>query len=220
MKRNLTTLPAMCKLFEGICSEKINELFAQLGVREIALKKGEVLFKSGMTLVDFAVVLSGQLAISTYDARGHRNIVELLESMDTVAISLAIADIQTIAISVEARQDSEVLLFNSERILNPGAKPCMEHMRLMRNITKVLALKTVLLGRKLRILSCRTTSERLMTYLTEESVRRRTKEFDIPFDRQALADYLCVERSALSAEIGKLIQKGVIESHKNHFVIR
>jgi CRP-like cAMP-binding protein len=69
----------------------------------------------------------------------------------------------------------------------------------------------------MRIISNRTTSERLMNYLIEESVRRASKEFDIPFDRQGLADYLCVERSALSAEISKLIAKGVLESHKSHF---
>ncbi|MBO7236846.1 MAG: Crp/Fnr family transcriptional regulator, partial [Kiritimatiellae bacterium] len=159
----------------------------------------------------------GRLAISSYEADGHRKIVEFLESMDTVAISLAVADIQSVAISVEARQDSEVILFNASKVLNPAGRPSEEHVRLLRNITKELARKTVLLGRKMRIISTRTTSERLMKYLIEESVRRGSKEFEIPYDRQALADYLCVERSALSAEISKLIDKGVIESRKSHF---
>lgn len=217
MHRNFTTLPMMCKLFEGIPSDKINNLFTQLSVRNVTLKKGEFLFKAGTKITDFAVVISGQLAISYYEANGHRNIVESLESMETVAISLAVADIQSVAISVEARQESEVILFNANKVLNPAGKPSEEHIRLLRNITKELARKTVLLGRKMRIISSRTTSERLMKYLIEESVRRGSKEFDIPYDRQALADYLCVERSALSAEIGKLIDKGVIESRKNHF---
>ena len=217
MYRNFTTLPMMCKLFEGIPSDKINNLFTQLSVRNVSLKKGEFLFKAGTKITDFAVVISGQLAISYYEANGHRNIVESLESMETVAISLAVADIQSVAISVEARQESEVILFNANKVLNPVVKPSEEHIRLLRNITKELARKTVLLGRKMRIISSRTTSERIMKYLIEESVRRGSKEFDIPYDRQALADYLCVERSALSAEIGKLIDKGVIESRKNHF---
>ncbi len=217
MYRNFTTLPVMCKLFEGIPSARINELFTHLAVREVALKKGDVLFRSGTKITEFAVIISGRLAISSYDADGHRKIIELLESMDTVAISLAVADVQSVAISVEARQDSEVILFNANKILNPVGKPSEEHIRLLRNITKELARKTVLLGRKMRIISSRGISERLMKYLIEESVRRGSKEFDIPYDRQALADYLCVERSALSAEIGKLVDKGVIESHKSHF---
>ena len=217
MHRNFSTLPVMCKLFEGIPSAKIDELFAHLAVREVKLKKGEILFKSGSRITDFAVIVSGRLAISSYDAAGHRKIVELFEPMDTVAISLAVADIRSVAISVEARQDSEVILFNADKVLNPVGKPSEEHIRLLRNITRELARKTVLLGRKLRIISSRATSERLMKYLIEESVRRGAKEFDIPYDRQALADYLCVERSALSAEISKLIGKGVIESRKNHF---
>ena len=161
--------------------------------------------------------MAGRLAISSYDADGRRNIVELLEPMDTVAISLAVANIQTVAISVEARQDSEVLLVSAEKVLNLTGKPSDEHLRLLRNITRELARKAVLLGRKMRIISSRTTSERLMKYLIEESVRRGTDEFDIPFDRQALADYLCVERSALCSEIGRLTRKGVFETRKCHF---
>ena len=217
MYRNYTTLPLMCKLFEGIPSAKIDELFAHLAVREVALKKGEVLFRSGSKITDFAVVISGQLTISFYEADGHRKILELLEPMDTVAISLAVAEIQSVSISVEARQDSDVILFNADKVFKPGGKPSEEHMRLLRNITRELARKTVFMGRKMRTISIRGTSGRLMKYLIEESVRRGCKEFEIPYDRQALADYLCVDRSALSAEIGKLINKGVIEARKSHF---
>ena len=217
MYRNYTTLPLMCKLFEGIPSAKIDELFAHLAVREVALKKGEVLFRSGSKITDFAVVISGQLTISFYEADGHRKILELLEPMDTVAISLAVAEIQSVSISVEARQDSDVILFNADKVFKPAGKPSEEHMRLLRNITRELARKTVFMGRKMRTISIRGTSERLMKYLIEESVRRGCKEFEIPYDRQALADYLCVDRSALSAEISKLINKGVIEARKSHF---
>ncbi|MBS7285664.1 MAG: Crp/Fnr family transcriptional regulator [Kiritimatiellae bacterium] len=217
MYRNYTTLPLMCKLFEGIPSAKIDELFAHLAVREVALKKGEVLFRSGSKITDFAVVISGQLTISFYEADGHRKILELLEPMDTVAISLAVAEIQSVSISVEARQDSDVILFNADKVFKPGGKPSEEHMRLLRNITRELARKTVFMGRKMRTISIRGTSGRLMKYLIEESVRRGCKEFEIPYDRQALADYLCVDRSALSAEISKLINKGVIEARKSHF---
>lgn len=217
MYRNYTTLPLMCKLFEGIPSAKIDELFAHLAVREVALKKGEVLFRSGSKITDFAVVISGQLTISFYEADGHRKILELLEPMDTVAISLAVAEIQSVSISVEARQDSDVILFNADKVFKPGGKPSEEHMRLLRNITRELARKTVFMGRKMRTISIRGTSGRLMKYLIEESVRRGCKEFEIPYDRQALADYLCVDRSALSAEISKLIAKGIIEARKSHF---
>ena len=173
MYRNYTTLPLMCKLFEGIPSAKIDELFAHLAVREVALKKGEVLFRSGSKITDFAVVISGQLTISFYEADGHRKILELLEPMDTVAISLAVAEIQSVSISVEARQDSDVILFNADKVFKPGGKPSEEHMRLLRNITRELARKTVFMGRKMRTISIRGTSGRLMKYLIEESVRVR-----------------------------------------------
>ena len=93
------------------------------------------------------------------------------------------------------------------------------HLRFLRNLTVNLAEKTVMLGRKITILSHRTTAKRLMTYLHGQSIRNNSLSFDIPFDRQALADFLCVERSALSAEIGKLCDEGVIAVRKNHFEI-
>ena len=119
--------------------------------------------------------------------------------------------------TVEAKSETEVLLFEVSRVLAPGMAPGAAHLRFLRNLTVNLAEKAVMLGRKISILSHRTTERRLMTYLRGQSIRNNSLKFEIPFDRQALADFLCVERSALSAEIGKLCRKGTIAVRKNHF---
>ena len=85
---------------------------------------------------------------------------------------------------------------------------------------RTLAVKTLELNRKIEILSHRSTQDRLMAYLRSVAQQKGTDEFDISFDRQQLADYLCVERSALSAEISRLSKLGLITSRKNHFTIR
>ena len=85
---------------------------------------------------------------------------------------------------------------------------------------RTLAVKTLELNRKIEILSHRSTQDRLMAYLRSVAQQKESVEFDIPFDRQQLADYLCVERSALSAEISRLSKLGLITSRKNRFTIR
>ena len=85
---------------------------------------------------------------------------------------------------------------------------------------KMLAVKTIELNRKIDILSHRSTQDRLMAYLRSVAQQKGSAEFDIPFDRQQLADYLCVERSALSAEISRLSKLGLITSRKSHFTLR
>ena len=125
-----------------------------------------------------------------------------------------------ISVDVEANEDSVVLLLKAARIVTPCENACAFHARLVRNLMRTLAVKTIELNHKIEILSHRSTHDRLMAYLRFVAQQKGADEFDIPFDRQQLADLLCVERSALSAEISRLSKLGLITSRKNHFAIR
>ena len=70
---------------------------------------------------------------------------------------------------------------------------------------------------KMRHMARPTTREKLLSYLSAQAARAGGPEFDIPLDRQQLADYLAVDRSAMSAVLGKLRDEGVLEFRKNHF---
>ena len=109
------------------------------------------------------------------------------------------------------------MLIDCNHILHTCSNNCGFHQQLIFNLMKDLAVKTLLFHQKIEITSKRTTREKLMTYLLIQAKRVNSNSFDIPFDRQELADYLEVERSGLSAEISKLRQEGILESHKNHF---
>ena len=219
MTKKLANLPLLCKLFKGIPSEEVEPLIGRLGAVVKTVPKGDILFRSGTKAERFAVVLSGMLSVSAYDANGRRNIVDQVDPMGTAAVALSIAGVERIRVTIEAKEQTEVLLFDAYRVLSPDKTPDPVHMRLIRNLTVNLAEKAVTLGRKISILSHRTTGKRLMAYLHGQSIRNNSLKFDIPFDRQALADFLCVERSALSAEIGKLCEEGIIAVRKNHFEI-
>ena len=166
------------------------------------------------------ILLSGALSVSTYDLEGHRTIIKRIGPTEIVAAAQSLSGAEAMSVDVEADEDSDVLLVKTERILSPCENACMFHVRLVRNLMKTLAVKTIELNRKIEILSHRSTQDRLMAYLRSVAQQKGSAEFDIPFDRQQLADYLCVERSALSAEISRLSKLSLITSRKNHFAIR
>ena len=196
MQQEDTYLAALAKrsqLFDGIGVDNLSALLSCLGARRVRLAKGEPLLRTGEKADRFGIVLSGSLAVSTYDTDGRRTLIKLIRAPEVVAAAQALSGADVISVDVEANEDSVVLLLKAARILE--------------------------LNRKIEILSHRSTQDRLMAYLRAVAQQKCTVEFDIPFDRQQLADYLCVERSALSAEISRLSKLGLISSRKNHFSV-
>ena len=223
MQQEDTYLLARAKrsaLFDGIGTEKLAALLSCLGARRRRLAKGEALMHTGEKADRIGVVLSGSLAVSTYDLSGRHTLIKRIGPGEIVAAAQALSGADAMSVDVEADGDCDVLLVKTDRILSPCENACAFHSRLVRNIMRTLAVKTLELNRKIEILSHRSTQDRLMSYLRAVAQQKGTAEFDVPFDRQQLADYLCVERSALSAEISRLSKLGLITSRKSHFAIR
>jgi CRP-like cAMP-binding protein len=216
----LAALAKRSPLFDGIGIDNLSALLSCLGARRVRLAKGEPLMRTGEKADRFGVVLSGSLAVSTYDTNGKRTLIKLIRAPEAVAAAQALSGADAMSVDVEANEDSEVLLLKADRIVMPCENACVFHTRLVRNVMRSLAVKTLALNRKIDILSRRATADRLMAYLHAISNDKGSCEFDIPLDRQGLADYLCVERSALSAEISRLSGEGVISAHKCHFILR
>ena len=209
-----------CPVFDGIGIESLSALFACLGVKRRRLAKGDALMRSGERADKIGILLSGALSVSAYDLEGRRTIIKRIGPAEIVAAAQALSGVGMMSVDVEADEESDVLLVKADRIVSPCENACAFHSRLVRNIMRTLAVKTLELNRKIEILSHRSTQDRLMAYLRSVAQQKGTDEFDISFDRQQLADYLCVERSALSAEISRLSKLGLITSRKNHFAIR
>ena len=121
--------------------------------------------------------------------------------------------------SVIAETPVTALFLNVTRILNVCPSACSHHSRIIRNLLGELAGKSLQLSEKLTHMGQRTTRAKIMSYLSAEAQRLGTYEFDVPFSRQQLADYLAVERSGLSLELGKMKKDGLIDYRKNHFVL-
>ena len=208
-----------CPLFENIEDENLLRMLTCLGARISVFDKKFTIFSEGTPARYIGIVLSGEVQISTTDYFGNRSIISTATKSEIFAEAFACAELKSIPVAAVAAEVSEIMLIRADHILHTCENHCGFHGQLIYNLMKALAKKTVNYHKRIEATSKRTTREKLLAYLTEEAKERGTNTFDIPFDRQELADYLEVERSGLSNEISKLREEGIIENKKNHFTI-
>lgn len=165
-------------------------------------------------------MLAGTVLIIQEDIWGNRNILSKARPGQTFAAAYACAPGSKLNVSVIAETPVTAMFLNVKRILNMCPSACSHHSRVIRNLLSELAGKNLRLNEKLTHIGQRTTRSKIMSYLSAEAQRLGTYEFDIPFSRQQLADYLAVERSGLSLELGKMRSEGLIDFNKSHFILK
>ena len=193
-------------LFRGIAAGELPALLDRSSAREVRFAKGELLLHRGETPRSLGLVLEGGVHIIREDFWGNRSIVGLAGPGEIFAESYALAG-KPLAVSVLAAADGRALFLDAGHL----------SQRLSANLLALLAEKNLMLTEKMRHMARRTTREKLLSYLSAQALRAGTAEFDIPLDRQQLADFLAVDRSAMSAALGKLRDEGILEFRKNHF---
>ena len=201
-----------CPLFAGIDRADLPELLVCLGGRVVPLAKGSPVFLEGDPAKDVGVVLEGTVQIVRDDYYGNRSVLTVAAPGELFAEAFVCAGLETLPVSAFAVQNSTVLLLDCRRVMTGCGHDCLFHSRLVYNLLQGIAQKNLALTEKIRFMSRKTTREKLMEFLLDQAKRHGSAEFTIPYDRQALADYLGVERSAMSAEIGKLRKDGLIET--------
>ena len=211
------TLLRNCALFEGIRSEDLLPMLGCLGAKAVSAAKNQVIFQEGDPAHSLGIVLTGSVQVIREDYYGNRSILARIGPAGLFAESFACAGVASLPISVVAVENSTVLLIDSRRITLTCQNACGFHSQMIFNMMKVVANKNLMLTQKLEITSRRTTREKLMAYLFHQAKLHGSDTFTIPYDRQALADYLEVERSAMSAEISKLRRDGILDSNRSTF---
>ena len=208
---------AACPLFDGIHSADLSTMLDCLGARVSTYRKNQVIFQEGDPANHVGIVLSGAVQIVRQDYYGNRSIVARLQPSELFGESFACAGVPALPVSVAAVEDSRVMLIDCRRITLSCTSACSFHSRIIFNLLKVVATKNLIFNQKIEIISRRTTREKLMAYLMLQAKQNGSNSFTIPYDRQSLADYLGVDRSAMAAEISKLRKDGVIDCRKSHF---
>ena len=198
---------------------KVEELSSMLGCLRGVIKtykKDELVLSEGIEIKKFGLLIEGKLQIVQYDYLGNKSILSIIEPNQIFGEAYAYVN-KLPSMNVEALVDSTVLFLDSDKLSAPCENCCTFHKQLVKNLLYIISNKNVNLTQKIECMSKRTTKEKLLTFLSLESIKQNSKEFTISLDRQALADYLGVERSAMSAELSKLRKDGVIECEKNWF---
>ena len=178
------------------------------------------MLRAGDTAESIGLVLSGNVLIVQEDIWGNRNILSKAGLGQTCAAAYACAIGSRLNMSVIAETPVTVMFLNVKRILNVCPSACSHHSRIIRNLLGELAEKNLRFNEKLTHMGQRTTRSKIMSYLSAEAQRLGKYEFDVPFSRQQLADYLGVERSGLSLELGKMRSEGLLDFRKSHFVLK
>lgn len=217
--KNYLSIIKQCPLFEGIQEDNLRLLLNCLDVKIESYDKKNTILSEGRPAKHIGVVLDGSAQIQRVDYYGNRSIVGNIGVSQIFGEEFACAGLSETPVKVVSTSHSTIMLIDCNRVLNSCSKSCGFHRQLIYNLMKGLAGKNIDFHQRIEITSKRTTRDKLMAYLMFCAKKEGKNAFSIPFDRQELADYLDVDRSGLSVQIGKLRDEGVIKCSKNHFEI-
>lgn len=206
-------------LFNGIEEKDLGAMLSCLGGKLKNYKKGETIFSIDDPNTSIGVLVSGEIQISKDDVLGNHMIMMKMKQYDVFGEAITCAQKKQIPYYTTASADSQILFLNYRKILTTCSSACSFHSRLIENLLYSLARKNLMLNDKIEIISKRTTREKILFYLNSQAQKVNSPAFAIPFNRQEMADYLCVERSALSTELGKLRDEGIISFSKSKFTL-
>ncbi|MBS4959402.1 MAG: Crp/Fnr family transcriptional regulator [Clostridiales bacterium] len=216
--KNLTII-RNSTLFQGTDATEIDAMLSCLSPQQKIVEKGTYIYRRGETIMSIGLVISGSIHIFREDFWGNRSILSEILPGQTFGETIAASNITT-NVNVAAAQRSEVLLFDLRKILKTCPSNCEFHNRLILNLVNVLAEKNLFLTKKIGYLTKRTTREKLLSYLSDECMKAGSAIFQIPFNRQQLADFLSVDRSAMSNELSRLKAEGILNFQKNTFRLK
>ena len=204
-------------VFYGMNDEELKGLLECFHARIRRYEKGDMIIRQGDMISNIYLILSGGVNIEKDSYWGRRIIISRLGKNENLALSfVGSKDVEANidAISVE---DTLVLVLSYEKCTSMCRNACTRHKILINNLFQILSKENIELIQKIENVSQKSIRDKLLTYLSNEAQKKHSNSFDIQFNRQDLADYLNVDRSAMSFELSKLQKEGLISYNKNHF---
>lgn len=206
-----------CRLFRGMEREEVKHALSCLSAQVKRFEKGHMLYHEGDEIRDIGIVLRGEVHVAREDYWGNQDLLASITPGDMFGETYACLSVP-LRVHITAVEETEVLLLSAEKLLSPDAHTaCPRQNRVVRNLLGVLAGKNLYMTQKIHIVTQRTIRSKLMAYLSYEAQKAGSSDFTIGLNRQQLADYLGVDRSSMTVELGKLCREGVIRMAKNHF---
>ena len=206
-------------LFHGIREGEIRQMLSCLGTHEKAYKKNELILRAGDPVHEIGMVESGSVNIVVNFYWGSSNIFGHIEQGRIFAENYAAIPGKELLCDVVAAEPCRILFLDLNKLLNVCQKGCSFHQRIVHNLVRILAQKSLNLSSRMMHIAPKSLRGRLLSYLSEQALIHGSTHFAISFDRQQLADYLSVDRSALSNELSKMQREGLISYKKNVFTL-
>ena len=204
-------------LFEGIAFSDFEQMLSCLSAKTSFYKKNEIILLSGDSVNFVGLILAGSVKIIKENVNGNTSFLTEHSVSELFGEVFACAGVYQSPVTIQAAEDTEILFINYKKIITSCSAACPFHAKLIENMLTVIAEKCLKLNQKIEILSNRTTREKLLCFFDVQ--RGPATKFTIPFNRAELAHYLCVDRSAMSNELCKMRNEGLINFHKNEFEI-
>jgi len=206
-------------LFQGIDAAELETMLICIGAKVEGVRKDSIILLAGDKPRHVGIVVKGQVHIVREDFDGNRSLMAVLTPGDIFAEALCCAGVSESPVTVIADQDSTVMLLSFERILLTCPNSCPFHKKLIENMLWLIAGKNLMLQSHMEILSMKSIRAKVMRYI-ESFMPKQGREITIPLNREELANYLCIERSALSHELMRMKKDGLIEYRKNRFALK
>lgn len=203
-------------LFQEISRENLEFILKCLCFRVKTYKKGENIFSADDQVEEIGLVISGSVMIENNDLWGNRSILAVIQKDHIFAESYAFVS-EKLNVNVIAAEDTEVLFLNAQAVITMCSKACHFHTQLIHNLLSISSSNNIRLSERILNTSSKTIRGRLITYFSQEAKKNGSNSFKIPLNRQELADYLNVDRSALSHELGKMRDEKILDFYKNEF---
>lgn len=204
-------------LFFGIDPKDIEHVLSCMGSQKQYFGKNSFIFVSGRSYPKIGIILSGKARVIKENIHGDKSIIGILDQGSLFGETYACIDLPLIPVSVEAVEDCTVLLLDLNRMLKTCENTCMFHQKLISNLLKIVATKNMMLNKKMSYMTHKTIRGRLLAFLDDQAEKAGSEQFEIPFNRNELADYLCVDRSAMSRELGRMKKEGLLDYNRRAF---
>ncbi len=209
-----------CALFKGVHRENLSKLLEKLDTEQRYFNRGEIIYHMGEEADALGIVLIGRVQIKNDDLWGNRSVLDIVGPGKVFAETYACVPGEKMLVNAVAAEHTEVLFIKVMPLFSDGAEKFPEGALLIKNLLLIVARKNLHLSRRSIDTAPKTIRGKLLSYLSGQAAANGKKEFTIPFNRQQLSDYLNVDRSALSGELGKMQREGLLDTCRSHFVLK
>ena len=204
-------------LFSGTSATEIESMLGCLGTRTRSYDAGEYVFHMGDKTNSVGLVLEGRVEIENVDVWGNISVLGMRGPGQMFGEAYAAVPDEPLMVDIIAAEPSEVLFLTVGKVLRTCPHACPHHALASSNMTAIIARNSLALSHRIFHVAPKSIRGKVLAYLSYVSELEGAREFDIPFNRQQLADYLGVDRSALSAELSRMQKDGLIATRRSHF---